>query len=136
MTRPVPIPDGGSAPFWDGCHAHKLLAQKCDACGRWRWPVAAVCPHCRTLGGTWSELRGTGAISSYVVVHHATHPAFADAVPYAIVFVALDEAPGDLLLTSNLIDCDWEKIKVGMRVEVTFDDVTESATLPLFRPAA
>jgi len=132
MTRPIPIPDADSAPFWEGCREHRLLAQRCGECGCWRWPPGAVCPHCRNLGGNWTQLRGTGTISSFVVVHQANHPAFSDAVPYTIVFVALDEAPDDLLLQSNLIDCPWEDVRVGMRVEVGFDDSTAGASIPVF----
>jgi hypothetical protein len=62
------------------------------------------------------------------------HPAFSDAVPYTIAFVSLDEAPEDLLLLSNVIDIPWEDVRVGMRVEVAFDDSTEGVSLPLFRP--
>jgi uncharacterized OB-fold protein len=136
VPRPIPIADADSAPFWDGCRAHRLLAQRCAACGRWRWPPAAVCPHCREPGGAWTPLRGTGTISSFVVAHRASHPAFGDAVPYTIVFVTLDEAPADLLLLSNLVECPWERVRIGMRVEVTFEELPEGATLPLFRPKA
>jgi uncharacterized OB-fold protein len=136
VPRPTPIPDADSAPFWGGCREHQLLAQRCDACGRWRWPPAAVCPHCRKLGGTWTKLRGTGTLSSFAAVRQATHPAFSDAVPYTIAFVSLDEAPADLLLLSNLVGCSWEDVRVGMRVEVTFDDGTADAAVPIFRPAA
>ena len=94
---------------------------------------AAVCPHCRTLGGTWTNLRGGGTVTSFVVQHQAMHPAFADAVPYTIAYIALEEAPKDLLLLSNIIDLPWESVRVGMRVEVTFDDIADGAMLPLFR---
>lgn len=88
------------------------------------------------MGGTWTNLRGTGTISSFAAVHHASHPAFNDAVPYTIVYVSLDEAPADLLLLSNLVGCPWEDVRIGMRVEVAFDDVTEDAAVPIFRPVA
>lgn len=80
------------------------------------------------------RLRGTGTLSSFVVVHRATHPAFTGAVPYAVVYVGMDEAPDDLLLLSNLIDCEPDRIHVGMRVAVAFDDTVEDQPLPLFRP--
>jgi uncharacterized OB-fold protein len=129
MARPVPIPDADSAPFWDACRAGHLTAQRCEACGHWRWPPAAVCPHCRKLGGVWTSLRGAGTVSSFVVVHQATHPDFTGAVPYTIAFIALDEAPDELLLQSNIIACPWDDVRVGMRVEVTYADA-----LPVFRP--
>lgn len=133
MQHPSPVADADSAPFWEACREHRLTAQKCASCGHFRWPSAAVCPHCRKLGGTWTDLRGTGTISSFVVQHQAIHPAFADAVPYIIAFISLDEAPADLLMLSNIIDCAWESVRVGMRVEVCFDDSTEGLSLPVFR---
>jgi uncharacterized OB-fold protein len=132
MPRPVPVPDADSAPFWENCRAHQLSAQRCDNCKGWRWPAAAVCPHCRTFGGTWTNVRGTGTISSFVVVHQATHPAFTDAVPYTVIFVALDEAPDDLLMLSNITGIAWEDVRVGMRVEAAFEDLAEGAAVPIF----
>ena len=134
IGRPVPVPDADSAPFWEACAERRLSAQQCETCGHWRWPPAAVCPHCRKRGGVWTTLRGTGAISSFVVVHQPMHPAFTDAVPYTIAFVALDEAPDELLLLSNLVECRWEDARVGMRVTVAFEDAASGA-LPVFRPA-
>jgi uncharacterized protein len=133
VPRPIPVPDADSAPFWAACREHRLTAQQCNSCGKRRWPPAEVCPHCRKLGATWVDVRGTGTITSFVVQHQVMHPAFADAVPYTVAFVSLDEAPEDLLLLSNVIDTPWQDIRVGMRVEVAFDDSTEGVSLPLFR---
>jgi uncharacterized OB-fold protein len=38
-------------------------------------------------------------------------------------------------MISNVIECPWEQVRVGMRVRVVFDDVTADVTLPKFRPA-
>lgn len=135
-NRPSPVPDADSAPFWEACREHRLTVQRCAGCGRLRWPPAGVCPNCRQRGGEWTNVRGTGTVSSYVVAHRAVHPAFADLVPYTIAFVALDEAPDDLVMVSNLIDISWEDVRVGMTVQVTFDDLPDGAALPLFRVVA
>lgn len=37
-------------------------------------------------------------------------------------------------LTSNVVGASYEELAVGMAVEVVFDDVTETITLPRFRP--
>jgi uncharacterized protein len=34
-----------------------------------------------------------------------------------------------------VVECAESDLKVGMAVEVVFDDVTEEVTLPKFRPA-
>jgi len=47
------------------------------------------------------------------------------------VDVATDE--GVRLLT-NLVGCKPEEVKIGMPVEVTFEDATAEVSIPLFRP--
>lgn len=134
LQRPLPVADPDSAPFWEGCRAGELRAQRCASCGGWRWPPAGVCPHCRARGGIWTPLAGGGTVTSYAIVHRASHPAFAEAVPYAIVFVALDEAPDDLLLLSNLTACPPDRARVGLRVRVAFEPLADGGAIPLFRP--
>jgi uncharacterized OB-fold protein len=67
------------------------------------------------------------------VIHQAI-AAFADAVPYTIARIIIDDADAAVVLTSSVIDVPWEKVNVGMRVEAVFDDVTPEVTLPRFRP--
>ena len=80
------------------------------------------------------KLDGTGTIASYVIVHHAILPAFLDDVPYVIAQIDLDGCGNRVQISSNVIGCSSEEIKVGMRVRVAFDDVTPEVTLPKFRP--
>ena len=49
---------------------------------------------------------------------------------------ALVELEGGARMPTNLVDVepDPAKIRVGMHVEVVFDDVTDAITLPKFRP--
>jgi uncharacterized OB-fold protein len=79
------------------------------------------------------ELPGTGTITSYIV---AIQPvaAFASDVPYVIGKIALDGTDRHVTINSNVADCPWEQVKVGMRVKVFFDDVTPDVTLPKFKP--
>jgi len=76
---------------------------------------------------------GRGSIFTWAVMHQVYHPGFADAVPYAVVVVELEEGAR---LVSNLVDCPTSDIRAGMPVEAMFDDVTAEATLPKFRPRA
>ena len=64
-------------------------------------------------------------------MHQVYHPAFADAVPYAIVVVELEEGARVL---SNLVDCPTADVAIGLPVEVVFEDVAPDVTLPKFRP--
>ncbi len=133
-ARPLPQPDLDSQAYWDGTRAHALRAQRCSSCGRLRWPPQGFCPNCYSWDFDWTELSHTGTIQSHVVIHQAA-PAFADAVPYAVARVIIDNTDEAVILTGDVIDVPWEEVRVGMRVEAVFDDVTPEVTLPRFRPS-
>jgi len=59
------------------------------------------------------------------------HPGFAPDVPYATVVIELAEG---VRLVSQVLDLAPEQLRVGLPVEVIFDDVTPEVTLPKFRP--
>jgi uncharacterized OB-fold protein len=134
-AKPLPAPDQDTAAYWEGTKAHELRAQRCSGCGKFRWPPQGFCPHCSSWDFTWTKLAETGKVVSYVVVHQATNPVFAQDVPYAIAQVAIDGTNDAVILTTNVIDCPWEDVKVGMPVRALYDDVTPEITLPKFRPA-
>ena len=60
----------------------------------------------------------------------AWHPSYEDKVPYNVSLVDLEEGPR---LISNVIDCPPNQVKIGMPVEVVYED-NEGYTLPKFRP--
>lgn len=133
-AQPAPVPDRDSQPFWDGCRAHQLRAQRCTACGRFRWPPRTFCPACWSWEYEWTPLSGRGSVYSFSVVHHVGSPAFKEDAPYVVALVSLDGAGDQVRLLSNVIDCDWERVRVGMAVKVAFRDISDEAALPVFRP--
>ena len=38
------------------------------------------------------------------------------------------------LLTTNIVGCEPEAVRIGMPVQATFEDVTEEISLVMFRP--
>ena len=42
---------------------------------------------------------------------------------------------GAVRLISNVVDCPWEEVEVGMPVSVVFDDVAAEVSLPKFVPS-
>lgn len=67
------------------------------------------------------------------MVHYPVYPVFVPEVPDAVVQVELEEDPRIRLL-GNILDRSLEEIHGGMAGEVVFEDVTESVTLPKWRP--
>ena len=63
---------------------------------------------------------------SWVVVHHVTHPAFVERVPYTIVLVELAEADG-MMMYGNLPPEDGP-LYDGMPVRAVFERQPDGST--------
>jgi uncharacterized OB-fold protein len=111
----------------------KLLMPRCDACGKYWFPPSLLCPHCNETKWTWTSTSGRGRIFSYVVYHRIYHPGFADEVPYAVAVIELDEGPR---MVSNVIGIAPDKLACDLRVQVVYQPITDTITLPKFEPAA
>nr|BBH92976.1 hypothetical protein KTA_11750 [Thermogemmatispora argillosa] len=131
--KPVPLVDDASRPFFAGARAQQLMLQRCTACGRWLWPVKARCPECWSAALTWMPASGKGTLYSFALMHQLYHPAFANELPYVIAAIDLDEG---VRIISPIVGCSPEELRIGMPLEVTFEQLTEEITLPKFKPAA
>jgi hypothetical protein len=76
---------------------------------------------------------GRATVASYTVNHH---PWFGEAfpVPYVVAIVELAEDP-DTRLTTQIVDCPVEDVRIGLPVEVDFEQ-HEDVWIPVFRPVA
>ncbi|MFQ5416840.1 MAG: Zn-ribbon domain-containing OB-fold protein [Myxococcota bacterium] len=133
VPRPLPCPDPDTRPFWDACRRHQLCLQRCSACEAFRFYPGPLCPSCGSPESRWQRISGRGEVYSYVVVHRAAHPAFGGDVPYAVALVEL-EGTGGIRLPARVVECPPEAVRVGIAVEVCFEDASEQITLPVFRP--
>jgi uncharacterized protein len=131
---PVPAVNAETAGFWEAGAAHRLVIRRCTACGQLRHPPGPLCPTCRGTEADWKTLPGTGTVYTYTVVRQAFIPSLQDKLPYAVIVVELDGAPG-IRLVSNLVDADPHDVRVGLPVEVVWEDMGPELALPRFRPA-
>ncbi|MBO9696915.1 MAG: Zn-ribbon domain-containing OB-fold protein [Sphingopyxis sp.] len=130
-SRPLPVPDSESTPFWDGMREGKLMLQRCASSGEHLFPPVTFCPGSLEIP-EWTETSGKGEIFSWIVVRHPVpRDLYADEVPYVVAIVALDEG---CRMTGNLVDVAPEDVRAGMKVEIVYNHVTPEITLPAFRP--
>ena len=127
---PVIYPE--ELPYWEALKQRSFVLQQCKSCGKSWFPIGHVCPHCMSLDFEWTPMSGQGVLHNYVIYHKAWAPWLEKRVPYAVIQVEIDEGPR---LTTNLLDCAIADIKIGMRVEACFEDITDEITLLQFRPA-
>lgn len=133
-TKPLPTPDPVTQPYWDSVKAHAMQLQKCAACGKFVFYPRAVCPYCFSRDLRWTPVSGRGKIYGFTISYQKVIQSFAAEVPYVIALVELEE--GARLMTNLIgVEPDPSKIRVGMDVVVQYDDVTDTITLPKFKPA-
>jgi uncharacterized protein len=129
MTRPSPVITDDNRGFWEAAGAHRLVAQRCRRCERFRHPPRPMCPFCHSLELDWVDLAGTGVVYSYALIHYPRHPAFT--YPVIAVLVDLDEGTR---LVSNLVGIEPADVRIGMRVRVTFEATADDLAVPVFEP--
>jgi uncharacterized OB-fold protein len=134
VTRPIPVPDEWTRPFWDAAQREVLELQRCQSCGHFQHPPYATCVQCVSVDLKFEPVRGHGTIYAYTIMYHTGDKRFASVVPYASIVVELDEAPG-ALMAGNLLEAEYTEAKVGRRVEVLFEKLNDDITLPQFRLA-
>ena len=135
VTRPIPVPNEWTKPFWDAAKQGVLALQRCQACGRFQHPPYPTCVNCVSIDLAFEPVNGRGSIYAYTIMYHGGDRRFARAIPYASIIVELDDAPG-ALLAANLLEAPYTEAKVGRRVEVVFEPLNDDITLPQFRLAA
>ena len=130
--KPLPRPSAESQPFWDAAREHRLMLQKCRACGKFWFPPSQRCVHCLSEEHDWTEVKGTGKVFSFVTYQRLYHPGWDGELPYVVAVIALDEGPRIL---STVTGIPADRVACDMPVRVVFDDVTPDVTLPKFAPA-
>ncbi|GAA4578607.1 OB-fold domain-containing protein [Planotetraspora phitsanulokensis] len=115
--------------FWDGVQAGELRIQKCGGCGELRHPPGPVCPSCRSAERTHVVASGTGTVYSYVVHHHPPVPG--QETPFVVAVV---ELPEGVRMVGNIVQCPIGEVYVGMPVRVTYQEMDDELTLPMWAP--
>jgi uncharacterized protein len=134
-VKPVPQPDPVTAPYWESVKAHAMKIQRCNDTGKYFFYPRGMSPYTLSDNVSWEPVSGRGVIHAFTIVHNQRAPGFADEVPYVVAMIELEEG---VRLMSNVIDVepDPEHVKIGMPVEIVYEDVTDEITLSKFRPVA
>lgn len=125
-TRKIPSPEPNieTKEYWAAAQEGKLLLKRCTGCGEHFHYPRAICPFCDNGETEWTEAKGTGKIYTFSVMRRV--PA-----PYCIAFVTLDEG---VTMMSNIVDCDFDAVRIGDRVQVTFRPSDNGQAVPMFTP--
>jgi len=131
-SRPFPALTPGNEFFWTAGAEGRLRFKRCQACGLYLHPPTPICPNCLSKSIAVEDVSGRGMVVTFTVNHHAWDPAFKP--PYVIAIVEIEEAPY-VRLTTNIVNCAPEDVRMEMPVEVLFHQVGPT-WLPVFQPRA
>ncbi|MFN0089471.1 MAG: Zn-ribbon domain-containing OB-fold protein [Acidimicrobiales bacterium] len=132
-TRYPPPESEEAEPFWEATREGRLICQWCDDCAAPVHYPRAVCPRCLGEKLSWKPLTGAGEVYTFTVLPSAAQKGLAAFAPYVVALVDLDGGPR---FYSNVVGCDPDEVRIGMRVELTWEELEDGRQLPLFRPAA
>ena len=90
------------------------------------------CAPTATVGDSNQVVSGRGTVAAFTINHQPFMPGFDP--PYAFAFIEIDEDP-TIRLGTNIVGCELDAIRVGMTVEVTFEE-SGDYFVPLFKPTA
>ena len=127
--RILPALDDLSRPYWTGGADGRLRIAHCEACGLLVHPPRRDCPAC-SGPLTFVDVSGHGTVFTYTVAHQQFRPDVP--TPFVIALVELDEQPG-LRVVANIVDCDPETVRTGLRVQVRFEQ-HGAVFVPVFAP--
>lgn len=131
-----PYADASTQPFWDAALENRLTAPKCSNCGTFVLPPQPFCFVCQGQAFEWVDLPGTGTIYTYTVVRHPLSPHLAEVVPYVSGVVELNGTQGaGARLLLNITDADPDTVKIGDKVQIWFEPVSDTFHLPRARMA-
>ncbi len=125
--RIPPLRGKDNAWWWEAVDRGEILIQKCSGCGALRHPPRPMCPECQSTAWGTTRCAGHGSVHSYVVMHHPPMPGYD--FPVAVGLIDLDEGTR---LVGNIVDCPFEALHIGMKVEASIEE-QGGVKMPVFR---
>ena len=120
-------------PFWEGCRQRQLRMPRC-VCGRYVWFPQPRCPACTSEDIAWVAVSGKATLFTWTTVFRSFVPGHQSRLPYMTGIVELVEDPV-LRLATFLVGLKERRPKLGMPLEVDFEDIENGIVLPVFRVA-
>lgn len=130
--RVLPLPDESTEFYWNAAARRELAILRCATCRFFVHPPREGCPACGSPSLAPERVCGRGRVHTYTITHR---PVPGVQSPFVLVLVELEEQRG-LRVLANLRGCALDEVRIGLAVEVEFEDVGGGITLPQFRPRA
>lgn len=137
LAEPMITPE--NQDFFAATALGKFLLRRCNSCNKPHYYPRNICPLCgsdqtewfeagtatSTATGTGGAKQVTGEIYSFSVLRKGVE------IPYCIAYVAL---PEDVTVLSNMVDCDFDTVRIGQKVKLCFKPAAKGTMLAMFTP--
>jgi uncharacterized protein len=130
FQRPLPEVSARETHFWSSGGEGRLSIARCAVCSTLAHPTPIICSVCHSKLIRPEYVSGHGILFSFTVNHYQWETSVPP--PYVVAIVELEEQAG-LQLTTNLVECDFADVQIGMAVEACFARLGRWY-IPLFRP--
>lgn len=126
------IEEGARGEFWR-CGADGVLRiTRCQPCGHYIHPHRDACPVCHSRDVKPEAVCGRATLETWTINQQKWFRGLDE--PFAVGLVTLVEQAG-LNITTNIVNCDFDRLYIGMPVQVVFENI-EDTWLALFEPEA
>jgi len=116
--------------YVDFLNQKKLMGTKCKDCGNIDLPPRGLCSKCISSNVEWTEVEGKGKLASFSAIHVGTtfmnNKGYSMKKPYLFGTIDLDAGTSIAAHVKELDALNPEKIKVGIRLKVQYEDGTET----------
>jgi len=136
IQHPLPNASWETRGYWEGAGRGEIVLQRCPSCGAVQHKPRALCMSCLHDEVEHFVASGRGTVYTFTVTNQNQAKGFAEACPYVMAYVDLEE--GVRVLT-NIVNCDPDTVHIGMAVTAEFamqDRADgEAFAVPRFEPA-
>ena len=108
------------------------MIQRCRGIGKPYRYASCWSPFDFSPDPVWERASGLGTVFSYTIVYQPPYAAFKADCPFVMAIIQLDEGPQ---MMSNVLHCDPESVRIGMKVKVCFETRGDGFRIPQFEPA-
>jgi uncharacterized OB-fold protein len=130
--RILPALTDRNRPFWTSGRDGGLRIQRCQRCAYFLHPPSVICPMCWSKDLAYEPVSGRATVVTFTVNHQHWMPV--PELPFVLAIVGLDEQEG-LRLTTNIVNCPVDHVRIGLPVRVTFEAHPDEAVwIPMFEP--
>lgn len=133
LHKPLPAITDLTRPFWEAAKNRKFVLQKCSKCATFQFFPKPWCIDCGSRDLQWVDAKPFGTVYSHTVSRTVgmNYPGWAADLPVLMCLIDLDDGAR---MYGQVTGCQPEDLKIGMRVQVHFEDISEQAAIPKFKP--